>query len=217
MYNSFSPSFKSKIDFVTNKEFLKHTNGEYIGAPWTVDQIVIGKDAYTDDCGPCQIGGLNNSEKMMFFHTNSCMSDFIRLEDKFISKSEQIEPDPDGINGLMTGGIMAKYTDFSIKMFRRLYPILKGKAGNNLSIIWGQCQNRRTNNAYNLEEDTWYINCEHNGLDNDAIFTVDDINKTYALIHISDKDEVYLNGRKIDKSELNQRSYEEIEEMLRSL
>lgn len=210
--NRFAPSFTSKIKFVPKEEYNKHINPKYyIGNPWKVDQTIIGTEGNSDDSGPCQIGGINNSDKMLFYHFNSCMSDFMPQEDLLKSKLDEIKPDERGIRGLMSGGIFAKYTEFSIRMLKKIYPIFKEKVGQNLSIIWGQCENRCTNAGYNVKEDTWYINSENNGLDQDALFSVDDLNKTYSFIHIADGDEVYINGKHIDKSEIKQTSYEEIE------
>lgn len=211
----FCPSFGSKIKFVTKEEYNKHINPKYyISAPWRAKQTIVGEEGNSDDSGPCQIGGINNSSKMLFYHFNSCMADFIADEDSFIGMTQEIESDDRGINGLMSGGIMAKYTDFSIRMFKKIYPILKGKVGKNLSIIWGQCGNRCTNAGYDIKEDTWYINSENSGLDKDALFSVDDLNNTYSFIHIADGDEVYINGEHIDKSKIRQTSYEEIEAKL---
>jgi|GEM_PF-5867207 len=206
----FAPSFSSKINFVTKKELLERFKKNEIGAPWTVEQTVIGEEeAFSRGASICQIGGLTNTKKMMFFHINSCMSDFLPLEDLFIRQTGAVETGEAGVNGLMGGG-MPK--NLSIRMFKKIYNTMRSRAKDNLSVIWGQCDNRKTHVGYNLKEDTWYINCENTSFDKDAISSVEDINKTYSLIHICDKDEVYLNGKKIDKSELNQCSFEEIEE-----
>lgn len=208
---TFTPSFSSTIKFVSKEELKRHESGENIQFPWSAKKTVLGEAAYTYKAGPCQVGGINNRKKMIFFHINPEIFDFNDSKDNFIDLTRKIKSNNNDVQGLITAGMLSKYNNYSIRMFKKIYEILKEVTGANLSIIWGQSQNRSTNASYNVKEDTWYINLENSSLDKDALFSVDDLNKTYSFIHIADGDEVYINGKHIDKSEIKQTSYEEIE------
>ncbi len=92
-------SFKSSIKFVTPKTFAKRievlSSKANVCSPWTVNETVVGKNAYTEDVIDCVVLGLTNGKKVLMCHicpTKKQNEDFQTIE-TFINRKVDFKKD----------------------------------------------------------------------------------------------------------------------------
>jgi hypothetical protein len=210
-------AFTSNINFVSNEEFQKVTsyisrtydNPSNIGKPW--DQVKTAGEGLTEDAQRCIAGGLTNtnSKDVAFFH-------FLpRASYKLYSVKDQIKGGlnkmgkyTERLGGLIVGGrvsggqrtgiICSNESEALADGIRDLYKNVKAS----VSEFTGHKENSgRTNIFYRGNDDSWFINYSNGS--NNSINSVDDIKRAYKTTHVTEQDNIFINGQQVDKNILN--------------
>ena len=146
-------SFKAKIRPVTASEFTRSRTltRHRIDYPWTVNETVRAKKAYTTDIYDCTAGGIveRNSKKVVMFHicpTQKENMDFDNIEKHIMSL---VEDDSTNLSGFLVGSL-DMFRDSSM-MFKKLHRMLTSH--NIPTTVLRGTKEQRTNILYNAKKD----------------------------------------------------------------
>lgn len=207
-------SFGSKIKFVSAKEFERiypkeRTKDEFIQYPcdWIIDETVSNKKrAGTDGISSCNTGGFTNSERVSMFHLNPINAiDFIgNVKNRLKQELSLLRTNNKPINSLIFGG--REKNGHSMDLFLNLKNLFK-EENLNPSIFWGQkgCEGYSAAFYSNVNgEDTWYLHTVFSEREHD-VSSLDDLKKAFKYVCISDQDELFIDGKKVDQQEIKQK------------
>ena len=201
--------FTSKINIVNNNNFenlplieLDHNNC-CADFPFSEKEIFNNREGFAEEACCCSAGGITDGKNVTMFHLipeNKNISGFNKIEKTLIKEIGINNIDSNNkFNGLIVGGKSRKLNakkhnnnSNSRKLFSKIKEFFE-KNNISYSVIWGHKQGgRKTNCHYSAENDTWTIST------NSKIKKLKDLKRAYEFIHISDKDELYINDKKIE-------------------
>lgn len=218
-------SYKNNIYVVSQKKFdslpiaslrTKNTSGDYTGyVPETgryENTLSRKQEAYTDGAINCTVGSSTNNRELSLYHLNPLKyytpDAKATAIDAAISKVEELTPNTN-ISSVISGGIPEYH---SIILKQQLEEKLKQKG--NVSVIF--CQLKPTVTSLfartTPDNDSCIIAVKPNEdvepdeqirqqeIDNALENGITGLKSLFADIRISDGDELYINGIKVDKS-----------------
>lgn len=192
-YNQNKPSFKSRIEFISWKNFREIfdnsndlTEVEHF-LPGDFNRISGNGKIGTQAIASCTSYAItsHNFKKALMEHCNKYTQDIHKAIDRFVNNGR----------GLVVGGNLYDMDIF----FKKSIEAFRGKLPT--SIFWGQ-RRGYANTIYDLGKDTWYINKVCDG--QDVVSSASDLKHAFDIIHIDSGDTVYINGKEIDSKLLNQ-------------
>ncbi len=150
-------SFKAKIRPVTVSEFTKHRMLTFhkVDYPWTANETVKAKRAYTTDIYDCTAGGIidRKNKKVVMFHicpTQKDNADFDNIEKHIMGLVDEVSND---LSGFLVGSL-DMFRDSSM-MFKKLHRMLKNH--NIPTTILRGTKEQRTDILYNAKKDEWLV------------------------------------------------------------
>lgn len=195
-----SISFKSKIKFVHNIDFLKnYSRGTNIGYTHCEPNVLKSDVFYTKSIRTCTGGGLVTPQKgCLGFHIWDDMVNKKNFEKIAHSIIRWLNP---AERGLLIGAKALKGSDYSIEQFKRFKEFLS-KHVPNLSIFEKhQHECSQSHISYSLKDDTWFIASDF--LDNVTgeyyqVNNLETLRKAFENIKIAKGDELYIGEMKIN-------------------
>jgi len=191
-------SFCSKINFVSEKEFydqkdrIQHCDGASREATtvYMDEPLKINNGLFTIGANTCTAGGFTNGKKGAMFHCNSMYYD-----DSLKNAVNELKDNDKQLNGLLVGSErdgIKEYFDNFINIFKNLSV--------KTSIFRGQNNWGGTSIVFSADDDTWYLYaCERPVRSKPVVVdSVEKLKNFYEEIKVSDEDELWINGKKID-------------------
>jgi hypothetical protein len=202
MFNSSPISFQSRINFIDSTEFAKlplnemKAKKEYSAYPWDTSQIIMGQRAYTDGAYGCCAGGITNGKNAILFHLIPNLEEHCFYKIKLKESIEKLKESGNKLNAFVTGGHI-NVIEEGAPLFNMIKKLFKE---NNIetSYVWNQ-KYGCTDLYYSTKEDEWKV---HKGFEDAGIpdiHPLDYLKDRYYKIHISDNDELLINGKGISK------------------
>lgn len=188
-------AFSSKIMFESKDQF--HNRIKLSERNCGTGETFIAKSSLVIGASSCMAGGIQNGNDIVMFHDTQ---PYDRFGFEIMSNIQKIESKKPLISALLVGG-------FNDQFLRPAYNGLKGMFNDlnvKLTTFWAHKGNAYNTNLFysnDNNEDTWYVNTVNHRYE-DVIHSVEDLKNAYEVIDILPEDEVYINGEKIDKSDL---------------
>lgn len=199
-------AFKSNIKFVSHNQFRSKYANENRGDFDIVctGDTKVGDNLTTQGIVYCLVGGIT-SNKCIMWHIvpyqdeNFRSTKLLNIIEKKYNENNLAEGDP---HCLLIGGGKAEGSCISLKKSINKIENLKINTKNNTSILWHSFYGQPSASAYNAKEDTWYIPiC---GLEDKKLKTqLKLVKEKYSDIFICEKDTVFIEDKKIERSFLN--------------
>lgn len=188
-------SFRSKINFISKDEFYDKAN--VIRNNCGTGETFIARSSMVMGASSCMAGGIQNGKDVVMFHDTQPY-DCIGYE--IMSNINNIEAKKPVISAFLVGGVNDQFLQPAYKVLKGMFKDLNTK----VTTFWGHKGDAyNTNLVYSNDngEDTWFVNT----LDfryEDAIHSVKDLKNAFEVIDVLPEDEIYINGKKVDKKEL---------------
>lgn len=221
-------TFSSKINFVSPPKLQRYLpkTAVKVEAGDLSTAKNLGKDGkgYTDEIIYCIAGLLKRGGDNWLFHfyPKEILANFEPLK-----KAVEAIPSNEKLKGLLIGGLNVNENGASKKfktakhksceLMRKIDSVFKRFTDKDFSIFFGQ---KRTSKCpisdlfYEVDKDTYHISMSEvnvddlwdDGKSNDEIPTVEKIKAAFRFIQISPNDEVFIDGKHIDRELLNTRA-----------
>ena len=192
-------SFKSKIKFVHNIDFLKNQNkGCYIGYTHSEPNVLKCEKFYTNAIRTCTGGGLVSSkEGCLGFHI---WDDIVNKKnfDKIAILMIRFLKTPE--RGLLICSKDLKDNIYSLEQFKRFKDFLSKRVPKLTIFEKHKHDCSQSHISYSLKDDTWLIASDY--LDNETdeycwVNSIESLRKAFETIKIAEGDELYIGEKRI--------------------
>lgn len=195
-------SFKSNIEFITEKEFNKNKDkGYYISYQHTHPNILKANKFFSLEIRTCTGGGIiDENGDAIGFHIWDDKVNMKKFHD-IIVKMFQYIAKPE--RGLLLGSKELKSNPYSLKLFKNFKDEFQKRISNISIFEKHKNLNSETHFAYSQKDDTWLI-CtsivtKDKSLKN--IKNVNDLKEAFETIKIADGDRLFIGKKEITEKD----------------